>query len=266
MPAQHSNVGLLDFERVRFGKRLPDLTGDLEIGRQLIGNEALRQGNQPARIAYHYGLIGWRASPKIIEHALNFREPPARATRDFIPKAHAQELEAPEYIQVEQRVRVVHAAVAPRPSRLLPAIKGANHHVRRMDQVVVKTLNLARFESSGPMRFFQLSSEKFLAGSDRSACKEAILEMTGQERLVLQVPDRLSLGVQNGLYTLDDIFAMRQKEPQQLDVGLKRHLTKRLSCHDALHDESALIEREYNGDRAGWGVGKALRTGFVSLQ
>jgi hypothetical protein len=29
--------------------------------------------------------------------------------------------------------------------------------------------------------------------------------------VIVQVPDRLSLGVQNGLYPLDDIFAMRQK-------------------------------------------------------
>ncbi len=59
MPAKHSNMGLLDFERVRFRKRLCDLPGDLEIGRQLIGNEALRQWNQPARIAHDHGLIGW---------------------------------------------------------------------------------------------------------------------------------------------------------------------------------------------------------------
>ena len=112
-----------------------------------------------------------------------------------------------------------------------------------MDQVVIKILNLTRSESPGPMRFFQLASEMFLAGGDRSACKEAILEMAGQKRLVLQVPDRLSLGVQNGLYALDDIFAMRQKQSQQLDVCLKRHRTKRLLCHDAPHGESAPIRQ-----------------------
>lgn len=32
-----------------------------------------------------------------------------------------------------------------------------------------------------------------LAGGDRSAFKKAILEMLGQKRLILQVPDRLSL-------------------------------------------------------------------------
>src|ERR1039457_1294176 len=103
-----------------------------------------------------------------------------------------------------------------------------------MDQVVMQIVNLTRSESPGPMRFFQLASETSLAGGDRSACEEAILEMAGQKRPVLQVPDRLSLGVQNGLYVLDDIFAMRQKKSQQLDVCLKRHLTKRLPRHDAL--------------------------------
>src|ERR1700691_4506934 len=107
-----------------------------------------------------------------MEHAFKFRQPPAalflcesaRAPIPaVIPKPHAQELETPEYIQVEQRVRVVHATVAARPPRLLPAIKPANHHVRRMDQVVVKTLNLTRSESGGPMRFFQLTSEQMAA-------------------------------------------------------------------------------------------------------
>ena len=58
MPAQHANMGLLDFEHVRFRERPCDLLGDLEVRRQLIGNQALRQGNQPARIAHHHRLIG----------------------------------------------------------------------------------------------------------------------------------------------------------------------------------------------------------------
>jgi hypothetical protein len=90
------------------------------------------------------------------------------------------------------------------------------------------------------MRFFQLASET-LAGGDRGAYKVAIPEIAGQQRLVLQVSDRPSLGVQNGLYALDDIFAMSQKQSQHLDVCLKRHLTKRLPRHDAPHDESAPI-------------------------
>ena len=97
----------------------------------------------------------------------------------------------------------------------------------------MQILNLTRSESFGPMRFFQLASETSLAGRDRSAGKEAILEMPGQKRLVPQVLDRLSLGVQNGLYAVDDIFATRQKQSQQLNVCQKRHLTKRIPRHDA---------------------------------
>jgi hypothetical protein len=99
-------------------------------------------------------------------------------------------------------------------------------------------VNLTRSESPGPMRFFQLAAICWAIGS---ACEEAIFEMAGQKRPVLQVPARLSLRVQNGLYALDDIFAMRQKKSQQLDSCLKRHLTKRLPGHDAPHDESAPI-------------------------
>jgi hypothetical protein len=88
-------------------------------------------------------------------------------------------------------------------------MKGANHHLRRMDQVVVQIVNLTRSESPGPMRFFQLAPETSLAGGDRSVSKEAILEMAGQKRPVLQVPERLSLRVQSGLNAVDDIFAMR---------------------------------------------------------
>src|SRR6185295_3588426 len=163
----------------------------------------------------------------------DFRQPPARAARVRIPEAHAQKLETSEYIQVEQRVRVVHATVATRPARLLPAIRAANHHLRGMDQVVMQTLNLTGSESRGPMRFFQLVPHTSLAGSGRRTCKEALLERAGQKRTILQVSDRLSLGVQNGLYALDDIFAIVEEEPQQLDVCLKRHLARRLPRHDA---------------------------------
>ena len=110
-----------------------------------------------------------------------------------------------------------------------------------MDQVVMQIVNLTRSESCGPLRFFQLASETSLAGGGRSACKKAILEMAGQKRSVLQVPDRLSLGVQNGLYALDDIFAMRQKKSQQIDVCPKRPLTRRRPRHDAPRDRSAPI-------------------------
>ncbi len=96
----------------------------------------------------------------------------------------------------------------------------------------MQIVNLTRSESPGPMRFFQLAAICWeigtsLAGGERSACEEAILEMAGQKRPVLLVPARLSQSAQNGLYALDDIFAMRQKKSQQLDVCMKRHLTKR---------------------------------------
>ncbi len=250
MPAKHSNMSPLDFERVGVRKRFRDLARDLEIGRQFIGDETLGQGNQPARIAHDHRLPGWRSSPEIIEHGLDFREPPARAgwalvlssgVWDGVPEAHAQKLEPPEYIQVEQRVRVVRSAITARPARLLPAIEGANHHFRRMDQVVMQALNRTRSESSGPMRLFQLVPEAALVGGDFSASKKTTLEIAGQKRVVLQVPGRLALGVQNGLYALDDIFTVRQKEPQQLNVGLKRHWTQGPSSHDASRDEVASI-------------------------
>jgi hypothetical protein len=120
-------------------------------------------------------------------------------------------------------------------------MKAANHHLGRMNQVVMYVANLTRFKSRGPMGFFQLASETSLAGGGRSACKEAILEMMGQNRPVLEVPGRLSLGVQNGLYALDDIFAMGQKKTQELDVCLKPHLTKRLPRHDSPRDRSEPI-------------------------
>jgi hypothetical protein len=110
-----------------------------------------------------------------------------------------------------------------------------------MDQVVMEILNLTRCESAGPMRGFQLSSETSLAGADRSAFKEAILEMAGQERPILQVADWPSLRIQNGLYALDDRFAMRQKQSQQFGVRLKRRGAKWLPRHDAPRDKSAYI-------------------------
>ena len=65
---------------------------------------------------------------------------------------------------------------------------------------------------------------------NRGACEEAILEKAGQKRPVLQVAERLSLGVQNSFYALDDIFAMRQKKSQQVDMCLKMYSVR----HSAL--------------------------------
>ena len=81
-------------------------------------------------------------------------------------------------------------------------------------------MNLTRPESSVPMRLFQACEA--VAGAYCSVFKEAILEMTGQKNPVLPILDRLSLRIENGLDTLDDLFPMRQKKSQQLDVCRKR--------------------------------------------
>ncbi len=85
--------------------------------------------------------------------------------------------------------------------------------------------NLSRPESIGPMRFVQLTSQARLADGHSRYCEEAVLKVTGQTRTVLQVRDRLSLSVQNGLYSLDDRIAMGEKESEKLDVCLKWPLT-----------------------------------------
>ena len=77
------------------------------------------------------------------------------------------------------------------------------------------------------MRFFQLTSQARLALRDPSKGEEAILEVTRQNGTVLQVFERLPLGVQQPLYSLDDVVAMGQEELEKLDVGLKRHLAEK---------------------------------------
>ena len=76
------------------------------------------------------------------------------------------------------------------------------------------------------MRFFQLTSKTRLAVSDPRECEEAILKVTRQKGTVLQVVDRLSLGVQHPLYSLDDFIAMGQEELEKFDMCLKRHLAR----------------------------------------
>jgi hypothetical protein len=72
------------------------------------------------------------------------------------------------------------------------------------------------------MRLVQLPSQARVAGSDRGEREEAILEVARQQCTVLQVLDRLSLGVQDSLYPLDDLIAMDQEELEQFDVCLKQ--------------------------------------------
>jgi hypothetical protein len=76
------------------------------------------------------------------------------------------------------------------------------------------------------MRFFQLTSQARLAVGDTREREEAILEVTRQQGIVLQVFDRLSLSVQYSFYPLDDFRAMGQEELKKLDICLKRRLAR----------------------------------------
>src|SRR5262250_3603253 len=97
------------------------------------------------------------------------------------------------------------ATTATRPTRLLPQMEAADHHLRWIDQAVMQSWNVARSESTCPMCFFQTTSETRLAVGGSSECEEAILEVTGQQGCVSQVFDRLSLGAQHPLYSFDDL-------------------------------------------------------------
>ena len=76
------------------------------------------------------------------------------------------------------------------------------------------------------MRFFQLTSKTRLVAGDASEREEAIPKVTRQKGTVLQVLDRLSLGVQQPLDSLDDFIAMGQEELEKFDMCLKRHLAR----------------------------------------
>ena len=92
----------------------------------------------------------------------------------------------------------------------------------------MQSRNLTRLESTCPMRFFQLTFKARLVVGDASECEEAILKVTRQKARVLQVLDRLSLGVQQPLYSLDDFIAMGQEQLEKLDMRVKRHLARTL--------------------------------------
>ena len=74
------------------------------------------------------------------------------------------------------------------------------------------------------MRFFQLTSKARLVVGGAFECKEAILKVTGQKATVSQIPDRLSLDVQQPLYFLDDLVAIRQEQLEHFDMCVKRHI------------------------------------------
>jgi hypothetical protein len=101
-------------------------------------------------------------------------------------------------------------------------MKAADHHLRRIDQAVVQSRELLGPESTRPMRFLQLTSKTRLAVGDPSEREKAILKVTRQQGAVLEVFDRLSLGVQHSLDSLDDVIAMGQEEVEEFDLGLKQ--------------------------------------------
>jgi hypothetical protein len=76
------------------------------------------------------------------------------------------------------------------------------------------------------VRGFQLTPETRLAAGHPGQGKEAVLEEIGQQNIVLQILDRLALGVQHPLYSLDDVTAMVEEELEQLEMCLERHLPR----------------------------------------
>src|SRR5687767_1612260 len=224
MPGSHSNAGFVDLNPVLCRKALRDFFRDVEIGPQFVCRGALRHLDQPSRVSHQHRLISRCDLPELVEHVLKLREPIAGAARSGIPQPHTQELETPDHIQVEQRVRVTNSTIATRPTRLLPQMKDADHHLRRIDEAVMQSRKITRPESTGPMRFFRLTSQTRLAVGDPN--EEAILEVTRQNGTVSQIFVRFSLGVQQSLYSLDDVIAMRQEELEKFDMFLKRHLAE----------------------------------------
>jgi hypothetical protein len=73
------------------------------------------------------------------------------------------------------------------------------------------------------MRFLQLTAETRLVAGDARESKEAILEVTRKQGTVLPVLGRLSLGVQQPLYSLDDFIAMDQEQLEKFDMRVERH-------------------------------------------
>ena len=61
-----------------------------------------------------------------------------------------------------------------------------------------------------------------MAGGDCAQREEAVLELAGQNRPVLQVLGRLSLSVQYVLNALDDVAAMREEALEQFLVAREK--------------------------------------------
>src|SRR5262245_30903955 len=237
MTRDHSNAGFVDLEPVFFGKGLSDVLRNVEIDAQVVRRGTLCHLDQPTCISHEHRLVGRLDCPELVEHILNERQPIAGAARSGIPQAHAQELEAADHIQVEQRVRVMDSTTATRPARLLPEMKSADHQLRWIDQAVMQAGKHTRLESTRPMRAFQLASKTRLALRNPSACEETILDMTRQHGTVSEIFNRLPLGVQHALQAFDDLVAMGQEELKQFDMCLKRHVggtRSELATHNVL--------------------------------
>jgi len=52
--------------------------------------------------------------------------------------------------------------------------------------------------------------------------------------------DRLSLGVQHALYSLDDVIAMGQEELEKFDMCLKRHVAETRSARPLFRREEGM--------------------------
>jgi hypothetical protein len=74
------------------------------------------------------------------------------------------------------------------------------------------------------MGFFQLTFKARLVVGDVGKSEEAILNVTRQKTGVLQVLDRLSLGIQQPFYFLDNFITMGQEHLEKFDMCVERHL------------------------------------------
>src|SRR5690349_853224 len=69
---------------------------------------------------------------------------------------------------------------------------------------------------------FELTAQAPLSLGDTR--EEAVFEMPGHERAVLEVCDRFPLSVQHALNPFDDVLPMVEEEVKEFEVRLERHL------------------------------------------
>src|SRR5262245_40959530 len=104
-------------------------------------------------------------------------------------------------------------------------MKPADHQFRRIDQTVVQAGHLAGPETTRRLRFLQLTAKTRLALGGPN--EEAILTVTREQLVVLQILGRLSLSIQQRFDALDDVSSTGEKELEKLDVRLKRYVAGR---------------------------------------